>query len=155
MFRIPGSPRWNYRDRALLLNKVPEPRSSEVFKNSCLVFCSGTGPSKGWQHQAGELQSRCVRVEANAEQNDFVLAACLTLTLLCMTQLQYQSSFRHTELPSPKGALMEDCRYNGKLFFSTIISQTAPFWQSWKGLKWVGEISRGSRSLSGQQQLLH
>lgn len=90
----------------LLLNQtVPEPRSSEVYRSSCLVFCSGTGSSKGQQHQAGELQSRCVRAEANAEQNDFVLAACLTLTLLCMTQLQHQSPFSHTELLLPKGDL--------------------------------------------------
>lgn len=90
----------------LLNQQIPEPRSSEVFRNSCLVCCSGTGPSKGWQHQADELQSRCVRAEANAERNDFVLAACLTLTLLCTTQLQHQSSFRHTELLFfPKGDL--------------------------------------------------
>lgn len=84
----------------LLSQQIPEPTSSEVFRNSCLVCYSGTGPSKGWQHQADELQSRCVqmRAEANAEQNDFVLAAYLTLTLLCTTQLQHQSSFRHTEL---------------------------------------------------------
>lgn len=31
----------------LLNQQIPEPRSSEVFRNSCLVCCSGTGPSKG------------------------------------------------------------------------------------------------------------
>lgn len=89
MFGALGSPRWDYRDSDLLINQnVPVARSSEVFRNTPLDFCPGTGPFKGQQYQAGELQSRCVRAEANAEQNYCVLAAFLTSTSLSVSQLQ-------------------------------------------------------------------